>query len=201
MNIFAYPSAHQPAIQHEQGDRATQAVLTCRSHLVKGTIYYGTHYYSASRPETEGAPFLFGRDDNSSGCGCLGMRVGGAAVIPLVSAGLACVSDNAVGRSTRPVLVFGPDSLSWAKFRPHEDVACDKVKHCPTFRIEIGPRYGGKPEKKAGQDTENSSRGSDGGTESASRWVGVSKNLDCPVGEKCLALALGISGERARARG
>lgn len=125
--------------EHEQGDRATQAVLTCRSHLVKGTIYYGTHYYSASRPETEGAPFLFGRDDNSSGCGCLGMRVGGAAVMPLVSAGLACVSDNAVGRSTRPVLVFDPDSLSWASFRPHENVACDKVKHCPTFRIEIGP--------------------------------------------------------------
>lgn len=41
-------------------DRATQSrapVLTCRSHLVKGKIYYGTHYYSAPVQIRKGAPF------------------------------------------------------------------------------------------------------------------------------------------------
>lgn len=40
----------------------------------------------------------------------------------------------------------------------------------------------------------------EGRSQQADGWVCL-KNLDCPVGEKCLALALGISGERARARG
>lgn len=40
-------------------NRATQAVLTCRSHLVKGTIYYGTHYYSAPVQKRKAAPILF----------------------------------------------------------------------------------------------------------------------------------------------
>lgn len=92
------------------------------------------------------------------------------------------------------MLVFGPDSLSWASFRPHEHVACDEAKHCPTFRIEIGPWPGGKPEKKAGADTENSPRGVTV-TESASRWVCLKSGLPCGEGGKGLALALGISGE------